>query len=133
MDTTQHTHAAIISLTQYEAAVYANDLDAARAHLLDTMRHIVAISKQTPAAPDYRPPPDLGRPDRACRYLRCMNYLTSILPIIGWEGQPHNHVAGAWFECCALCEFHGWMPPATMELAQPVPVLVAARPLLPRR
>jgi len=31
MDNVDHTHAAIISITQYEAAQYHSDMDAARA------------------------------------------------------------------------------------------------------
>ena len=121
MDITQHTYAAIVAITQYEATVYANDPDAARGHLLDTMRHIIAITKQTPAAPAHRPH-DLGRPERTCRYHRIVSNLTGILPIPGSNIQPHNHLSLAWFECVELCRFHGWMPP-TPELATRRPLL----------
>jgi hypothetical protein len=111
MNITEHTHAAIISLTQYESANYHRDMDTARARLLETMQHIIAISKLTPAAPDFRPPRDLGRPDRLCRYLRMLDYFSGILLIPTWNGRPHNHIGLAWYECVALCEHHGWIPP----------------------
>lgn len=130
MDITEHAHAAIISLTQYESANYHNDLDTARTRLLETMGHIVAIAKQTPGAP-VRRPYDLGRPDRTCRYHRILSDLTGILPLPDWTPDPHNHLALAWLECVALCEHHGWMPLATLEsmlppLAQWKPERVAA-------
>lgn len=130
MNTTQHALAAIISLTQYEAAVYDANLDAARTALLDTMRHIIAIAKQTPAAPAHRPH-DLGRPDRACRYHRIIHSLTAMLPLDGRTPDIHNHVALAWWECVELCQYHGWMPTTTLQGAVPARATVTAdRPLL---
>ena len=111
MNTVDHTHAAIISITQYEAAQYHSDMDAARAALLETMRHIITIAKQTPAAPTQRPN-DLGRPERACRYHRILHDLTGTLPLPGCTPHPQNHLALAWYECVELCQYHGWMPPA---------------------
>jgi hypothetical protein len=125
-----HTHAAIIAITQYEAAVYASDLDAARRHLLETMQHIIAIAKRTPGAPVQRPI-DLGRPDRTCRYHRILHDLTGILPIESWTPDPRNHLALAWYECIELCRFHGWMLPAQLQPAQAA--IAMERPLLPRR
>jgi acyl-CoA synthetase (AMP-forming)/AMP-acid ligase II len=118
MNAIDYTHAAIITITQYEAAVYANDLDAARRHLLNTMKYIVAIAKQTLGAPVQRPH-DLGRPDRTCRFHRILHNLTGILPIQEWTPDPRNHLALTWYECIELCKFHGWMPPAlTTQPAQ---------------
>lgn len=129
MNAINHTHAAIISVTRYEAAVYANDQDAARTHLLETMRHIVAIAKQTPGAPVQRPI-DLGRPARTCRYHRILHDLSGILPIENWTPDPRNHLALAWYECVALCRFHGWaLPPQYIPERA---TIATERPLLPR-
>jgi len=132
MTITDHAHAAIVSLTQYESANYHNDLNTARGHLLDTMRHVVAISKLTPAKPDYRLPQRWENTDRLCMYMRCMDALTAVL-FLQYQStfnDPRNHLGNAWVECSRLAEHHGWLLPA---LPGAPAAIATERPLLARR
>ncbi len=125
MNTIEHTHAAIIALTQYESANYDGDTDTARGHLLDTMRHIASIAQQLPAKQDYTLPRRVENPDRLCMYVRCIDALTMTLVIRqGITFRDYrDHVGSAWVECCRLCESHGWMLPQALTVtAQALPL-----------
>ena len=124
MDITEHAYAGIISLTQYEIANRRNNTESAAAYLAETMRHVIAIMKLSPAKEGARLPGRFDNPIRLCMYMRCIDALTAIIAIPELCGASQglgNHIGCAWVECRRLAEYHGWMLPE-MQLAALVPV-----------
>jgi len=108
MNRIDHVHAAIISLTKYESAQHHGDIDSACWHMFETMQHVIAIAKQTPAEP-WSKPSCMGRPERDARYIRATSYLIDMLPIQDTDRFLANRIGLVWYECIALCEHHGWV------------------------